>query len=253
MLKIYKLKNLYLGLKFSFSYFSILPISFKNSDDLSQKEVLSFMLFFLPLVGIVLGCIIVVLFYFLESLSWFAALISAIFYMVLYGFLHTEAIIDVADAIYASHSGKDAYKIIKEPTVGAMGVLFAIATIFLKTAGIIFLFINNYLMEFIAILLISRLSLLFLFEVHEFRSSFASRLKISFSKPYLYTSFLVFSSIGMLFVTNFILLLFIGLCLALIISYVIKSKLGFVNGDVLGATLEGVEILLFIIVALQIN
>ena len=45
-------------------------------------------------------------------------------------------------------------------------------------------------------------------------------------------------------------LLLIGLLLSLFISYVIKSKIGFVNGDVLGATLEGVEVLLFIIVEL---
>ncbi len=33
--------------------------------------------------------------------------------------------IDVVDAIYAKLGGKDSYKVIKEPTVGAMGVLYA--------------------------------------------------------------------------------------------------------------------------------
>jgi len=172
--------------------------------------------------------------------------------MTLYGFLHTEAVCDVADAIYASHSGKDAYTIIKEPTVGAMGVLFSTAIILLKIAGIVFLFLNHYLIEFVAILIISRLSLLLLFEVHEFRSSFASTLKDSLTKPYLFSSFIIFSFIGIMLISTFMTLLFIGLLLALFISYVIKSKIGFVNGDVLGATLEGVEVLLFIIVALEI-
>jgi len=244
------LKRLYLGFKFSFSYFSILPINFNESDDLSQKEVLASMLLFLPLVGLVLGFGTIVLFSFLISLTWFGALISALVYMILYGFIHTEAICDVADAIYASHGGKDAYDIIKEPTVGAMGVLFSTAIILLKVAGIVFLFLNNFLMEFVAILIISRLSLLLLFEVHEFRSSFATALKGSLTKPYLILSFLIFSLIGMMLISNFMLLLFIGLLLALLISYVIKSKIGFVNGDVLGATLEGVEVFLFIIVVL---
>jgi adenosylcobinamide-GDP ribazoletransferase len=250
ILKFLNIKDLYLGFKFSFSYFSILPISFKNSDDLSQEKVLAFMLFFLPLVGLILGLITLILFSFLSDLTWFGALISAISYMMLYGFLHTEAVIDVADAIYASHSGKDAYKIIKEPTVGAMGVLFSTAIIFLKIAGIIFLFMHDLLMEFIAILIISRLSLLFLFEVHDFHSAFATQLKNSFSKTYLLSSFFLFSCVGTLLISNFITLLLIGLLLALFISFVIKSKIGFVNGDVLGATLEGVEVLLFIIVAL---
>jgi adenosylcobinamide-GDP ribazoletransferase len=249
-LKNFSFKKLYLGFKFSFSYFSILPISFKISDDLSSKEVLASMLFFLPLVGLVLGLGTIILFSFLENLTWLGALISAISYMLLYGFLHTEAVCDVADAIYAFHGNKDAYDIIKEPTVGAMGVLFSTAIMLLKVAGIVFLFLNHYLLEFVAILIISRLSLLLLFEVHEFRSSFATELKKSLTKPYLIASFILFSVIGIMLISNFMTLLLIGLLLALLISYVIKSKIGFVNGDVLGATLEGIEVLLFIFVAI---
>ena len=248
MIILQKLKHFYLGLKFSFSYFSIIPISFKTSDNLSTKEVLASMLLFLPLVGLVLGFGTVFLFSFLENLTWFGALISAIVYMILYGFLHTEAVCDVADAIYASHSGKDAYAIIKDPTVGAMGVLFSTAIILLKVAGIVFLFLNNMLFEFVAILIISRLCLLLLFKVHDFRSSFATTLKDALTMPYFIASFFLFSFIGIMLISNFMTLLLIGLLLALLISYVIKSKIGFVNGDVLGATLEGVEVLLFIIV-----
>ncbi len=244
------IKNAYLGLKFSFSYFSILPINFKNSDDLSQKQVLAFMLFFLPLVGFTLGMLSIALYLLLMPLSWFGALISAIFYMLLYGFLHTEAIVDVADALFASHSGKDAYKIIKEPTVGAMGVLFSTAFILLKVTGIIFLLLHNLLMEMVAIFMISRLSLLLLFNTHHFQSSFATTLKESLTQPYLWLSFLLFSLLGLWLTTNFMSLLFIGLILSLIISYAIKAKLTFFNGDGLGATLESVEILLLIIVAL---
>ena len=244
------LKNIYLGLKFSLSYFSVLPISFKESDNLSDKEVLASMLFFIPFVGIVLAIGAVALFFFLNSLSWFGALISATFYMMLYGFLHTEAIIDVADAIYAKHSGKDAYEIIKEPTVGAMGVLYGTSLMIIKIIGISYLFMKGYFLEFIAIAIISRLSLLLLFKIYKFRSSFATILKKSLTRPYLISSFALFSSVGYLLISNFMLLLLIGLLLALLISFSIKSKIGFVNGDVLGATLEGVEILLFIGISL---
>ena len=56
----------------------------------------------------------------------------------------------------------------------------------------------------------------------------------------------------MMIIGTFMTLLLIGLLFALLISYIIKNKIAFVNGDVLGATLEGVEILLFIVVALEI-
>ena len=244
------MKNFYLGFKFAFSYFSILPIAFKENDNLADKSVLASMLFFLPFVGLILGVIIVIFFLSIAHLGWYASLISAVLYMMFYGFIHTEAVIDVADAIYASHSGKDAYSIIKEPTVGAMGVLYAIGFVLLKVAGVIYLFNHHLLMEFIAILIISRLSLLMLFKIHIFKSSFATLLKESLSNRYLIASFTLFIAIGSILLHKFIFLLLIGLLLAYIISLWIKSKIKFVNGDVLGATLESVEILLFFVVAM---
>lgn len=208
------------------------------------------MLFFFPLVGLVLGLLSIGLFVLLESLSWYGALISAVAYMIFYGFLHTEAVIDVADALYASHSGKDAYAIIKEPSVGAMGVLYAIGFVVLKLAGMSYLLMHGFLSELLAILMLSRLSLLLLFYVHTFRSSFGTVLKEALTQGYLFSAFLFFGLVGMLLISNFSVLLLLGLLLSLLISYTLKAKLGFVNGDVLGATLESVEILLFIVVAL---
>ena len=247
------MKNLYLGLKFSFSFFSILPINFTTEDDLSKKEILASMLFFLPLVGLVLGVMTVLLFLTISHLGWYASLISAIVYMIFYGFIHTEAVIDVADAIYASHSGKDAYTIIKEPTVGAMGVLYAIGFVLLKVAGVVYLFNHNLLMDFIAVLIVSRLSLLMLFKIETFKSSFATLLKESLSNRYFIGSFALFTLLGSLILNKFIFLLLIGLLFAYLIVKWIKSKIKFVNGDVLGATLESVEILLFFMVALFFN
>ena len=244
------LKQLYLGLKFSFSYFSILPVSFQEKDDLSQKQVLGAMLFFLPLVGLVLGTMTLGLYQLLLPLNWYGAIVSAVFYMILYGFIHTEAVIDVADALYASHSGKDAYVIIKEPTVGAMGVLYAIGAVLLKVSGIVFLLMHELFFEFLSVLLISRLSLLMLFKLYDFKSSFATLLKEALSKKYLISSFILFIILGTLLKSEFLIFLLIGLSFAYLISFVLKSKLGFVNGDVLGATLEGVEVLMFLLVAL---
>jgi adenosylcobinamide-GDP ribazoletransferase len=244
------LNSLYLGFKFSLSHFSILPISFKKNDDLSHKDVLGTMLLTMPLVGLILGIITVFIFSLLSSLEWYGAILSAVVYMILYGFIHTEAVIDVTDALYASHSSKDAYKIIKEPTVGAMGVLYAVAVILVKISGITFLLMHHLFFEFIAVLIISRLSLVVLFRVHTFKSSFATELKASLSNGYLIASFLIFIFIGSLLTFEFILFLIEGVLLALIISYAIKLKLGFINGDVLGTTLEGVESVLFLLISL---
>ncbi len=118
------MRDFLLALKFSFSHYSIFPISFKKSDDLSKKEILALMITFFPLVGLIIGLVIVGLYYlFFSKFGLYGAIFCAIFYMVMYGFLHTEAIIDVVDAIYAKLGGKDSYKVIKEPTVGLWGLV----------------------------------------------------------------------------------------------------------------------------------
>ena len=243
------LKNLYLGIKFSFSYFSILPIKFKPTDELSHPNILNVMLLSLPLVGWLLGFLTITLFLLLSKLGWYGAIFSAVFYMISYGFLHTEAVIDVFDAIYASHGGKDAYAIIKEPTVGAVGVLYGAVFLILKLAGAVMLFTHNLLLEFIAILVISRLSLLTLILLHDFKSSFLTQLKEALDPWFLALLFLITTLVGTLFVNAFLIWLILGTILGFTISIFFVSKLKFANGDVLGATLESVEILMFLIVA----
>ncbi len=238
----------YLGLKFMFSYFSILPVHFLKTDDLSTPKVLASMLFFLPFGGLILGSISLGIFTLLEPLEWLAALITAVSYMMLYGFLHTEAIMDVADALYAAHSGKDAYKIIKEPTVGAMGVLWAGSMVLLKVAGIVYLLLHGAYALFLSILLISRLGLLVLFFTQKFRSSFISKMQKGFSKIYFTSSLLLFTFIGLLLSGwQFLILLVTGVLFSYMLANQLKHTLGFINGDVLGTTLESTEILLFIL------
>lgn len=240
------MRDFYLGLKFAFSYFTLLPISFQKSDDLSQKGVLAAMLFTFPLIGLVLGMMAIMI---ASCGGWLWAFIAAVLYMALYGFIHTEAVCDVADAIYAKHAGKDAYDVIKEPTIGAMGLFYGMAFFSLKVAAITALFLDKKYLAFVAILLISRLALLALIKLLSFKSSFVNTLKDALSNKYLGASFLIFSLVGIGFLGNaFLFFLIFGTILAYIISRFIGAKLGFINGDVLGVTLESVEIILFIMI-----
>jgi len=244
-------KEHYLGLKFMFSYFSILPVRFTKEDNLSTPTVLASMLFFLPLGGLVLGSISLGIFTLLESLGWLGALVAAVAYIMLYGFLHTEAIMDVADALYASHSGKDAYAIIKEPTVGAMGVLWAGCMVLIKVAGIVYLLLQGEYALFLSILIISRLGLLLLFFTQTFRSSFITKMQEGFSKTYFTSALILFSVIGLLLTSwHFLVLLGAGLLFSYLLANLLRKKLGFINGDVLGTTLESTEIVLFILGAM---
>lgn len=246
-----KFNQYYLGLKFVFSYFTILPINFKKDDDLSSKNVLNSMLYFLPFMGFVLGFIVVVLYGFLNNLDWLGALICAVVYMILYGFIHTEAILDIVDALYAKHSGKDAYEVIKDPTVGAMGVLYTISLVVLKLGCIVFLLLNNLFLEFISVLILSRFMLIFLIRTFEFKSTFVMLLKESLSFNGLLFSF-IFTTIMITVLIGFksLVLLILAFIFSFLIFKFIKKNLGFLNGDALGMTLELTEILLFIAITI---
>ena len=241
------MREYWLGMKFMFSYFTTLPVRFKATDDLSTPSVLAAMLFFLPLGGLVLGSLALGLYRLLFPLEWVAGVAAAVGYMMLYGFLHTEAVMDVADALYAKHGGKDPYTVIKEPTVGAMGVLWAVGMMLIKVSAIVLLLGDEAYGLFLAVLLVSRLGLLLLFRTQRFRSSFITTMQQGFTTRYFALSLLLFSSVGMMLSGwHFLWLLAAGLGSSYLVATAIAKKLGFMNGDVLGTTLESTEILLFL-------
>jgi adenosylcobinamide-GDP ribazoletransferase len=239
--------KIYLGVKFALSYFTLLPIRFRAEDDLSHPRVLKSMLLTLPFVGVLLASLSIGIFMGLESLGWLGAVIAAVAYMVLYGFIHTEAVIDVADAVYAAHSGKDPYEIIKDPTVGAMGVLYGVSFTLLKIAALSTLLMHHLFLPFIAIALISRVGLLVLIRTYDFRSSFVSQLHENLRLFPLILLIAVCGGVGFYLLSwNFLALFVVGILTALLLSALAKKGLGFINGDVLGMSLEGVELMLIL-------
>jgi len=243
--------KVYLGVKFALSYFTLLPIRFRTDDDLSHPRVLKAMLLTLPFVGALLASLSIGIFMALESLGWLGALIAAVAYMVLYGFIHTEAVIDVADALYAAHSGKDPYDIIKDPTVGAMGVLYGVSFTLLKIAALSTLLMHHLFLPFVVIAVISRLGLLILIRTYDFRSSFVSQLHTNLRLFPLVLVIGLFGALGFYLLSWNIFLLFgVGGLTAFLLSSFAKKGLGFINGDVLGMSLEGSELMLILTVLL---
>jgi len=235
------------GIKFSFSYFSTIPITIKKDEDLSQKEVISYMLISLPLVGIVVASISILSYQLLSSIGFLGAVVSAILYMILYGFLHTEAVVDVADAIYASLGGKDAYWIIKEPTIGAIGMFWGVALMIVKISAISQLFMTNHSIWLIVVALFSRLMLLFLIITNRFRSSFVNFLKEAISlKLFVITAIFYILFAYLIIGSSTLYLLLISIVTSIVLFRYISKRLGFANGDVLGATLEGAEVAMLI-------
>lgn len=246
------MNRVYLGIKFALGYFTLLPVRFKENDDLSHPRVMESMLLILPLIGLLLASITVILADALQHLHWLGALIAAVVYMVLYGFIHTEAICDVADAVHAAHGGKDPYTVIKEPHVGAMGVLYSAAFVLLKTASLTYLLLHQLYLPFLAVAAMSRLNLLFLIRFFDFRSTFVTQLKSSLRLfPLLLLTIACFGAMALTLPPVYVLwVAAVTVGSGFSIFLLVRWSLGFANGDVLGTALEISELIAILAVLL---
>ncbi len=95
-----RIRNIYLGFKLSVSYFSTIPTKFSKDDDLKNREVLSFMLFFFPLVGAIIALLAFKLYALMDIVGWYGAFIASVSYILFYGFLHIEAVIDTRSMLF---------------------------------------------------------------------------------------------------------------------------------------------------------
>lgn len=231
---------------FALSYFSIIPVFVKDMkiDNKTFRDTL----FLLPLVGAILAslviCVNVVLNSYFNPL--YAAFVASIIYLFLYGFIHTEAIIDVVDGWFASYSGKDAYAIMKESTIGAIGALYAFCFVLLKVGIITYILYEEQYLIFLFVCVFSRLNLIYLLGYFKFSKD--SFLSLAFSEEGMFRLkifALIYFIIALFFLKNSFVLFFISLVSFYIILKILNKKFGFVNGDCLGFTLEHTELVLF--------
>ena len=230
---------------FALSYFSIIPVFVKNME--IKEETYKYTLFFLPLVGAILGLIVIALNLFLNEFfnPLYSSFVVAVIYLFLYGFLHTEAICDVVDAWFASYSGKDLYKIMKESTIGAIGALYAFCFVLLKVGIITYVLYEKQYALFLIVCIFSRLNLIYLLEYYKFSKD--SFLSLAFANGSVFT-LKILSLIYLIFAfiigSNVLLLFILSLLSFYFILKVLDKKFGFVNGDCLGFTLEHTELIL---------
>ena len=230
---------------FAISYFSIIPVFVKNME--IKEETYKYTLFFLPLVGAILGFIVIGLNLFLNEFfnPLYSSFVVAVIYLFLYGFLHTEAVCDVVDAWFASYSGKDAYKIMKESTIGAIGALYAFCFVLLKVGIITYVLYEKQYALFLIVCIFSRLNLIYLLEYYKFSKD--SFLSLAFANGSVFT-LKILSLIYLIFAfiigSNVLLLFILSLLSFYFILKVLDKKFGFVNGDCLGFTLEHTELVL---------
>ncbi|OHD91626.1 MAG: hypothetical protein A2552_01140 [Sulfuricurvum sp. RIFOXYD2_FULL_44_160] len=121
----------------------------------------------------------------------------------------------------------------------------------LKIAALSTLLMHHLFLPFVVIAVISRLGLLILIRTYDFRSSFVSQLHTNLRLFPLVLVIGLFGALGFYLLSWNIFLLFgVGGLTAFLLSSFAKKGLGFINGDVLGMSLEGSELMLILTVLL---
>jgi len=230
---------------FALSYFSIIPVFVKEMK--INNDTYKYTLALLPLVGAILAYLVIGLNLLLNEIftPLYSAFVASVVYLALYGFLHLEAICDVVDAWFASYSGKDPYAIMKEPTIGAIGALYAFSFVLLKVGISTYVLYEEQYALFFVVLVFSRLNFMYLLGFFKFsKDSFLSLAFQGAGVGKLKAYSLIYVIIAWFLFPSALVLFFISMISFYCVLKILNKKFSFVNGDCLGFTLEHTELIL---------
>lgn len=230
------------NLRTAFSFLTTLPIPHPAiwSEGDSGKSAVWY-----PLVGAVIGLIIAG-FYWLSGAIFpnnIAAVLAMILWIVLTGGLHLDGLSDCCDGFFYSGTPEKRLQIMKDSHHGTFAVLGAVLMLLLKTVCISDLPAKECLLIFPLAAALGRLGILIIIRLPLANpNGMAASLKKSIPSSALWAGMII--PIG--FAVSLRLVGFLSIFSAMLIYFFIsrlaKNKIGGINGDVLGMTVEITEI-----------
>ena len=226
-----------------------------EEEDLTENFANS--MAFFPLVGMLIGILLVVLrriFYYLPVSSLIGDTLILIIWIWLSGGLHLDGFADSVDGFSGGHNKEEILKIMKDSSTGAKGVVALVSLLLLK-------FVLLVEMP----LLLKDTALFFTPAIGRWSMVIAAflgkpaRIKDSMGKLFMdYVGWreVIFASLTMaaigifLFRLYFLPLVIIGIGIILLILKYCQKKIGGISGDVLGAINEIVEVSILLAICL---
>ena len=208
-----------------------------------------------PFVGLVIGA--------LTWLTWqasmfafpplVAGIVTLVIWVALTGGLHLDGLADCCDGLLASVSMQRRLEIMKDPHMGAFGVIGLILVLFLKAAALASLTPVTSFGILIAASLgrwcILPAGLLPLAHPSGMGADFAS----GFRRSFIFWGAIIPLAIAIILGTRGILSMFVGLGAAGLVLWLAKSRIGGVTGDVFGMVVEIVEIVALLAFSIAIH
>ena len=234
------------------------PSNNTNQNEEALAEHLANSMAFFPLVGMLMGVLLVLLrrlFYYLPVSSLVGDTLVLIFWIWLSGGLHLDGFADSVDGFLGGHNKEEILKIMKDSSTGAKGVVALVSLLLLKFVLLVEmpLFLKDAALFFTPT--IGRWSMV----IAAFLGR-PARLKNSMGKLFMdYVSWkeVIFASLTMavigilLFRLYFLPLVMVGIGLVLLILKYSQKKIGGISGDILGAINEIVEVFCLLVIYLS--
>ncbi|MBK9924755.1 MAG: adenosylcobinamide-GDP ribazoletransferase [Anaerolineales bacterium] len=223
-------------------------LRFKLPDDWSAGDSGRAAVWF-PLVGLVVGA--------LTWLTWtgsmlvfpplVAGIVTLIVWVALTGGLHLDGLGDCCDGLFVSASVERRLEIMKDPRMGAFGVIGVVLILFLKAATLASLSPTSSLGILLAASFarwcILPAGLLPLARPSGMGADFAT----GFRRSFIWWGAIIPLAIAILLGTRGLIALLAGLLGMAFILWLAKSRIGGVTGDVFGMIVEFVEVILLLV------
>lgn len=252
------LKNIWHSVLLAFQFFTVLPV---HKEIPLTKTTITGMFAFLPWIGAIMGSLVAASIYGLTEWTASSEVLLAFVVIGLFalftGGLHLDGFIDMGDAYFSYRDREKRLEILDDPRVGAFGVMSVLFLVLGKFVVLHELFVQDKLSlwSLLFIPLITRVGMSFYFMsmkcskekgvAYFFRTHIKPRMLVS-----LMLVTLIISVSSVVFMTgNFIvpLVLLVVLAIALLVfrQFTLRN-FGGVSGDLLGASIEGMEVVLWV-------
>lgn len=147
------MRNLFIPFLIALQFLTRLPVSFllkqfESQGDIYTPDNQSRSLKYYPLVGLIIGLLLVAFIFILNTFAvnhaFYIAVLTVFLWVALSGGLHLDGVADMADAWVGGLGDKDkTLRIMKDPTCGPFGVIAIVFTLLLKLAFVYELIMLN--------------------------------------------------------------------------------------------------------------
>ncbi|MGE7908034.1 adenosylcobinamide-GDP ribazoletransferase [Lysinibacillus xylanilyticus] len=252
------MKNFWHSIQLAFQFFTVLPV---HKEIPLSKSTITGMFAFLPWIGALMGTAVAAVIYGLTE--WTASsevLLSFVIiglFALFTGGLHLDGFIDMGDAYFSYRDREKRLEILDDPRVGAFGVLSVLFLVLGKFVILHELFVQHKFALWMPVFipLLTRVGMSFYFMslkcskekglAYFFKTHIKQGLLISFM---LLTLIIAYSSL--LFVIGFSIIPLVLIAVLAIAFLVFRQftvrNFGGVSGDLLGASIEGMEVVLWV-------